>query len=304
MKQQTQEFWTKFRKIMISSVLPVIFSGIIRAIGIYFFSTPNHFAPGGFTGIAVLLEIIVPQINSGYWLLILHIPLFFIAFFFVGKREAVIATASILMSSLLIIIMDLPAVSTIFSQFQYNPSYGLLAAVAAGIFFGVSMVIMLRSCGTSGGTTIIATIVNKKYSNFSVSGLTAAFDAVVVVASFFVFNQGASFTQKLDPVLLSFVMLFTTSKVGDGILHGFKTAYKFEIITTDPEAIAQEIMTKLKHGVTKIQAEGMYTREGKSMLICIIRKRQFADLQRIIHSYPDTFASFSAVNEVYGKFAK
>lgn len=299
-----KKFASEFKRIMLASVLPVIFSGIVRAIGIYFFSTPNQFAPGGFTGIAVLLEILVPQINSGYWLLILHIPLFFVAFFFVGKREAVIATASIIMSSILVIIMDLPKIDAVFSKLQYKPTYGLLAAIAAGIFFGLSMVLMIRSCGTSGGTTIIATIVNKKYSNFSISGMTSVFDGVVVIASFFVFNQGASFTEKLDPVFMSFVMLFVTSKVCDGILHGFKTAYKFEIITTDPEAIAKEIMTKLNHGVTKINAEGMYSGEGKSMLICIIRKRHFAELQRIIHSHPDTFASFSAVNEVYGKFTK
>lgn len=304
MKEKSKKFWTVFGKIMKFSVLPVIFSGILRAIGIYIFVTPNNFAPGGTNGIAVMMEYLT-KINSGWWLFIINIPLFFIAFFFLGKREAIVSTSSMLFSSLLLIIMDIPAVNDIISPYKYIPQNGgLLAAVAGGIMFGVALVIMLRACGTSGGMTVLATLVNKKYSNLSISGLTAVFDGIVVIASFFVYNQGASFTAKLDPVLLALVSLFFTSKVSDIILQGFKTAYKFEIITNEPDKLADEIMTKLHRGVTKISAEGMYSKEGRSMLVCIIRKRQIAELQRIIKPYPDTFAFFTSVSEVYGRFTK
>lgn len=283
-----------------SDVLPVLVSGCIRALGIFMFVTPNRFAPGGINGIAVLLEYVTTW-NSGWFLLMLNVPLFFVAFFCLGKREAVIATASMLLSSgLLILFGQIPVIENI----QYVPSYGLLAAIAGGIFLGVALAVMLRSCGTSGGTTVIASLVNKKYRNLSVGMLTSVFDACVVFASFFVYNQGASFTVKLDPVLLALVSLFVTSKTCDGIVQGFKTAYKFEIVTNEPDIIAEEIMTKLHHGVTKISAEGMYTREGKSMLVCIIRKRHIAELQRIIRPYTGTFAYFMPVSEVYGKFLK
>ncbi len=285
---------------MRSDVLPVLASGIIRAFGIYMFVTPNHFAPGGTSGIAVLLEYATTW-NSGIFLAILNVPLFFIAFFCLGKKEAVTSTCSILLSSGLLIVCDyIPGIDAI----QYVPTYGLLAAVAGGIFSGIALAIMLRSCGTSGGTTIIASLVNKKYRNLSVSMLTSIFDASVVLASFFVYNQGAGFTAKLDPVLLALVSLFVNSKTCDAIMHGFKTAYKFEIVTNEPDIIAEEIMTKLHHGVTRISAEGMYTREGKSVLICIIRKRHIAELQRIIRPYTGTFAYFTSVSEVYGKFLK
>jgi len=303
-KEKARKFWKSLGKVMIYSVLPVIFSGILRAIGIYIFVSPNNFAPGGTNGIAVMLEYLT-KINSGWWLFAINIPLFFVAFFFLGKREAIVSTASMLFSSLLLILMDIPAINEAISPYQYVPeSGGLLAAVAGGIMFGVALVIMLRACGTSGGMTVLATLVNKKYSNLSISGLTAVFDGIVVVASFFVYNQGASFTAKLDPVLLALVSLFFTSKVSDIILQGFKTAYKFEIITNEPDKLADEIMTKLHRGVTKISAEGMYSKEGRSMLVCIIRKRQIAELQRIIKPYPDTFAFFTSVSEVYGRFTK
>lgn len=302
MKENTREFWKRFGRLWRTDILPVLVSGIIRAFGIYMFVTPNHFAPGGTNGIAVLLEYATGW-NSGIFLAIMNVPLFFIAFFCIGKREAVIASASMMFSSGLLVLLD-PRIIPGIEKIQYVPTYGLLAAVAGGIILGVALAVMLRSCGTSGGTTVLATLVNKKYRNISVSMITCAFDACVVLASFFVYNQGASFTVKLDPVLLALVSLFVTSKTCDIIVQGFKTAYKFEIVTNEPDIIAEEIMTKLHHGVTRISAEGMYTREGKSVLICIIRKRHIAELQRIIRPYTGTFAYFTPVSEVYGKFLK
>lgn len=299
MEDKTKEFWRKFVELCGTAIFPVLFSGFVRAFGIYVFVSPNNFAPGGISGISVLLEF-VTGINSGWFLLAFNTPLFFIAFFFIGKREAIISTLSMVLTSfLLIVFAEIPNFPTY--QTQTN---GLLAAIAGGIFLGVALATMLKSCGTSGGTTIPATLINKKFKNISVSWLTFMFDACVVVASFFIYNKGASFTVKLDPVLLAMVSLFVTSKVSDSILQGFKAAYRFEIITNHPEEIAKEIMAKTHHGVTEVDVLGMYSHEEHKMLVCIIRKRQIADVQRIIKQYPDTFASFSSSAEVYGKFLK
>lgn len=300
-----------FKRVMLNAVLPILFSGILRALAIYIFVTPNNFAPGGTNGIAVLLEYATGW-SSGIFLLFISIPLFFLAFFFIGKKEAVLSTLSFFVSSVLLIIVNLIEKSmdgTLLPTYGGGDSgvemivHGLLGAIAGGIFLGIALALMLKQCGTSGGTTIIATIINKKFRNLSVGMLTSMFDAIVVFASIFVY-WGDNFTSILDPVILALVSLFVTSKVCDTILQGFKTAYKFEIVTNDPEALAEEIMTTLHHGVTKISAEGMYKHEGRSMLVCIIRKRQIAALQRIIRKYPDTFAYFSPTSEVYGRFAK
>lgn len=301
MKEKTKIIWKKIGGVIWSAVLPIIISGFLNTIAIYMFVQPNNFAPGGTNGIAVLLEY-GTGLNSGIYLLILNIPLFFLAFFLLGKRGAIMSTLSMAFSSGLLILFDyIPGIEAI----RYEPQFGLLAAIASGILLGAGLAMMFRCCGTSGGTSVIASIVNKRYRNLSVGALTAAFDACVVVASFFVYyEQGGNFTERLDPVLLALVSLYVDSKVCDIIMQGFKSAYKFEIITTHPDEIAQEIMTKLRHGVTRLSGEGMYSHEGKSVLICIIRKRQVALLQKIIRPYPDTFAYFSPVSEVYGQFMK
>ncbi len=301
MKEKTKNVWKKIGGLLWSAVLPVLLSGIINTIAVYMFVQPNHFAPGGTNGIAVLLEY-GTGLNSGIFLMALNLPLFFVAFFLLSKRGAIMSTSSMALSSGLLIACDyIPGIETI----QYQPEFSFLAAVASGILLGTSLAIMLRCCGTSGGTSVLASIVNKKYRHLSVGMLTAVFDACVVVASFFVYySQGNNFTERLDPVLLALVSLYVTGKVSDIIVQGFKTAYKFEIITVHPDEIAEEIMTKLHHGVTRLSGEGMYSHEGKSVLICIIRKRQVAMLQKILRPYPDTFAYFSPVSEVYGQFMK
>jgi len=300
MKEHTGNFWHKVGVVTVSSVIPVLVSGLVRALGLYVFVSPNNFAPGGTNGIAVMLEY-ATGIDYGWFLLFINIPLFFLAYFLMGRREAVISTLSMLCTSgLSILFKYIPVVK----DWRYIPSDNkILAAIAGGIFLGVAFAVTIRSCGTAGGTAVLASLVHKKFRNLSVSWLTSGFDACVVFVSMFVY-RGATITETLDPVILALISLAVTSMIGDVILQGFKTAYRFEIVTNHPEEIAGEIMEKTHHGVTKLEAEGMYSHTGHSVLICIIRKRQIADVQRIIKKYPDTFASFAPTSEVYGKFVK
>ncbi len=306
MKSKSGELFSKFLTLYL---LPVLLSGVVRAFGIYIFVTPNNFAPGGINGLAVLLEY-GTKLSSGWFLLLFNVPLFFVAFFLLGKREAIASTSSMLLTSGLLIVfpyLNIPMFDGLSSEEPI--AYGLLAAVASGILLGAALAIMIRSCGTAGGTAIPASIINKKWRFLSVSWLTSAFDAVVVIISFFVYYNwnepfATHFAQNLMPILLALVSLYVTSKTSDVIIHGFQTAYKFEIITDSPEELSREIMDRTHHGVTLVHATGMYTHGDKSLLVCIIRKKQVAEIQRIVKKYPGTFAYFSQTSEVYGKFIK
>ena len=214
-------------------------------------------------------------------------------------------TSSMLCSSGLLIVFEIVH----FPVFAPDPSqsigYGIIAAIAGGILLAIPLAGLLKTCNTAGGTSIIASVVNKKWKHLSINWLTFAFDASVVIASFFVYyNTEAGFAVNLMPVLLALISLYVTSKTNDLIFQGLKQAYKFEIVTDNPEEVAAEIMEKTHHGVTLVHATGMYTHTDKSMLICITRKRQVPAVQRIIRNYPGTFAYFSQTNEVYGKFHK
>ena len=191
-----------------TAIWPVLVSGILRALGIYIFVNPNNFAPGGTNGIAVLIEY-ATGFNSGYTLMLISVPLFFLAFFFIGKKEAIVSTVSFFITSVMLILVSLIeksiGVQHLFPIYggadggSERIIHGLLGAVAGGIFLGIALAVMLKQCGTSGGTSILASIINKKFRNLSVSMLTSAFDAIVVFVSIFVY-WGDNFTSIIDPV--------------------------------------------------------------------------------------------------------
>jgi uncharacterized membrane-anchored protein YitT (DUF2179 family) len=120
----------------------------------------------------------------------------------------------------------------------------------------------------------------------------------VVFIAFFVYGM------RVTPVICTLLNLFIANVIVDRALGGIKDGYKFEIITDDPQELAEEIMATLKHGVTSMSVQGMYTGTTRYMLVCIINKRQVGEMMKLIKKYPGTFASFEKVNEVFGNFQK
>ena len=119
-----------------------------------------------------------------------------------------------------------------------------------------------------------------------------------MLIAFFVYGM------KITPPVCTLMNLFIANIIVDNGLSGVKEGYKFEIVTDQPEELAELLMTRLKHGVTEIRVHGMYSDTDKHMLVCIINKRQIGEMMRIIKAYPDTFTSFEKVNEVFGNFKR
>lgn len=272
-------------------IFGVLLAGVVRAIGVYSFVVPNHFAPGGVTGVGSILEYKFPVITAGYTIAAINVPLIIIAFIFIGKRFAIISGIAILLSSGLMVLF--PYIN--FPIFDAGNDR-ILAAIAGGLICGVGIAIMLKLGGSNGGTDIIAALIQKKVSaNTNIAWYIFCVDSTVVIASIFVYDDS------LVPALLSFVEMFASSKVAEIILQGFKSALKVEIITNHSAEIAQDIFEAMHRGVTKITTTGMYTGEEHAMLVCILRKRQLAQLRAILKKYPDTFAYISETSEVVGR---
>jgi hypothetical protein len=119
-----------------------------------------------------------------------------------------------------------------------------------------------------------------------------------VLIAFFVYGM------KITPPVCTLMNLFIANMIVDNGLSGIKNGYKFEIITTKPRELSDELLTRLKHGVTEINVHGMYSDTDRYMLVCIINKRQIGEMMKIIRSFPDAFASFQKVNEVFGNFKR
>jgi uncharacterized membrane-anchored protein YitT (DUF2179 family) len=157
---------------------------------------------------------------------------------------------------------------------------------------------MLRRFGASGGTYGISALIKKYKPEINIAYVSFIMDSCVVLIAFFVYGM------KITPVFCTLINLFVANMIVDSGLSGIKNGYKFEIVTTNPRELSSELMTRLKHGVTSMKVHGMYTDTDKYMLVCIINKRQIGEMMKIIKSYPDTFASFEKVNEVFGNFKR
>lgn len=283
------------------------------AASYYIFTTPNSFAPGGIYGIGSMIEN-KTGFPQGIFVILVSIPLIIASFMVLDFESAIIITSLAVTTNVFEILMHQLGMP------QYiagdDKVTKIFAAAIGGALGGSTFGWTIKTFGTADGTIALAAIVRKKRPDVSMAWAVFALDAIVVASSLFVYwknytsglpadaNFGDKMVAALEPIMYSIINMFMVSYTCDLILKGGSSAYKFEIITTAPKHISEEIMTKLGRGVTAMPAKGMYSGNEKSMLVCIVSKRQIGDLQRIIKSYPDTFAYISSTNEVMGVFAR
>lgn len=267
----------------------ILLSGILRAFGVHFFILPHDFAVGGVTGIATMLENST-GLSSGIYMFAINMPLLIAAFFLISKRFAVTSALGIVLQSGLLILLK----AIDFPQYDEETANAVLAAVAGGVLGGAGGGLMLKIGGSCGGTDVIATFIYKRFSATNVSWFIFILDSTVVLVSFFFYGN------TLTPVLLALVEMFASARASETILYGLNAALKFEIITSSPKELSEELMKKLHRGVTAIEAKGMYTGTGKTMLVCVVRRSQVSTFQKILKKYPDTFAYISPTSEVIG----
>ena len=174
----------------------------------------------------------------------------------------------------------------------------VFASIATGVISGFGFSLMLKRFGASGGTYGISALLKRARPDMNIAYVSFIMDASVVAIAFFVYGM------KVTPVMCTLLNLFIANVIVDHGLAGIKNGYKFEIVTTRPDELSHELMTKLKHGVTEIRAHGMYSDTDRFMLVCIINKRQIGEMMKILKAYPDTFATFEKTNEVFGNFKR
>lgn len=280
--------------------LLILAASFIRAVVVHSFMLAFNFAPGGITGVGTMIEYATGgKFLTAYTNLIVNVPLVILAFIFLSKSYAIKSTAAIGLASIGMILMN---------KFGF-PQYGILmdgsvdpdvqpvlGAVACGVLGGIGIAMMIHAGGSNGGTDILAAFIQRKYQAANVTWFIMALDGIVIFVSFFVYGN------KLTPVLMSLTQQFCSAMMGDVILTGLKSAIKYEIITDDPEGLSAELIQRLKHGVTKIEAMGMYAHSERALLICVVHKRQVAEFNNILKKYPNTFAFVSSTSEVFGKF--
>ncbi|MCL2860902.1 MAG: YitT family protein [Firmicutes bacterium] len=289
----------------------IVLVALLRALTVHLFIIPVGFAPGGITGVAAMLDY-GTGINWAIWLFAINVPLLVMSFFLINKAFAFRTGFLIIVTlgfSLLLEFLDhgwgsffygIGAID--FSVVMPSEDMAIFSPVAGGLLTAVFVAILLRIGSSGGGVDIMAVAVNKYRPQMGIAWLILLFDVFVIFASFFVYGSNPdSGRSGMDAVVLAFIMIATTAVCLNTLLRGFKSALKFEIITTDPERLSKALMGKLVRGVTKISAVGMYKHENKGLLICIVRKNEIQKVKDVLKEFPETFAYVSTTSEVFGQ---
>lgn len=280
-------------------ILYVIIAGAIVGTAYYFFQNSNGFAPGGVGGLATITHYLINgKISWSVLMVAFNLPIFILVSIFVDKKLGIMLSAYMLVQSSTPIIYELIGAKPYCLVNNAEDFNIVFACIATGVISGFGFSLMLKRFGASGGTYGISALIKKAKPEMNIAFVSFVMDASVVFIAFFVYGM------KITPVMCTLLNLFIANIIVDNGLSGIKNGYKFEIVTSQPNELARELMTRLKHGVTEIRVHGMYSDTDKYMLICIINKRQIGEMMKILKSYPDTFASFEKVNEVFGNFKR
>ena len=286
-------------KQLIYDIIYSTIAGFIVGTAFHFFQNSNKFAPGGVGGLATITSYLIgSQASWSILMVAFNLPIFILLSIFINKK----------LGAMLSIYMVTQAITPYFYNALNAKPYCLennaddfnivFACIATGVISGVGFSMMIKHFGAGGGTYGISALIKLRKPDLNIASVSFGMDAAVVFIAFFVYDF------KITPVICTMLNLFIANMIVDSGLNGMKNGYKFEIITNDPDALAQELMEKLRHGVTRMQVHGMYSNTDKYMLMCVINKRQIGEMMKILKAHPDTFASFEKVNEVFGNFKR
>lgn len=265
----------------------IVVSAFITALAFHVFIISNDFLPGGITGIAAMTGYLL-KYNTGYFGFLFNLPILILVFILVKKSTAAYVFFYITAQSGFLVLLEKVAFPV------YHTEQLILAAVAGGVVSGLGFALMLKFFGISGGTYAIGALIQKKNPTLNIVWLSFAMDSLVVLLAFFVYGFN------LEAAICTFINLFVANRVSDTILQGFKVGYKYEIVTDKPDEISAGIIEDMGVSVTRMAAEGMYTHEGKSLLVCIVQKRHMGDMQRVLKKYPEAFVMISKINDRIG----
>ena len=266
------------------NVLLIIAGLLLATLGYRLYLIPNNVAPGGFTGIGQIVNHLAPAVGVGMVNLILNVPLFLLSLRSMGLGFGLRSLAGSVGLSLLLDYLPVPAMTDDI----------LLAAIFGGVLCGAGFGLVLRGRATTGGSDMLAALLHRRFPALKVSVCLFTVDATVVVVSGFVFDASAA--------MYALISAFVMNVVMDQVLEGPGLARSHFIITTHGDEIAARIMQELDRGVTALDAKGMYSGEGRTMLLCVVSRMEAVRLRTIVFSVdPRAFVIAHNVHEALGE---
>lgn len=272
-------------KILID-VLFFVVGSVVYSVAVNMFLAPSGISPGGFTGIATIINFLI-KIPTGIVLFVFNIPVLILGYVKLGGRFVLKTTFVTMLVSFALDVSSrlLPPLKT----------DGILAAMFGGILMGLGLSLVLLRGATTGGIDIIAKLVNRRYRHLSVGKIILIADGVVIVLNAIVYKNAGS-------ALYSIVAMYAATRMMDILLYGADKGKIIYIITKAPAEICHEINNIIGRGVTRLSVVGGYTGQPRTMLMCVVRIHEAAAVHDAVKRYDsEAFIVVSDAGEILGE---
>ena len=272
----------KFKEYMI-----ITLGIILVAISVEYFFAPNNIAAGGVTGAAIVMNAIMPNLSVGIITLVLNVLLFAVAFAFIGGNFGVKTIYASLGLSIILWIIEY------FSNPIAITNDLIMATIFGTLISAVGMALVFNENASTGGTDILAKILNK-FFHLDIGKSLLAVDFIITFVSALVFG--------IDLALYSILSVILLGVTVDRFIEGFNICKSVFIVSTKNDEISKFIIYTLDRGCTFLTGLGAYTGESNNILYAVISRGQFIKLKKFIKEIdPKAFITVGEVHEVLGE---
>ncbi len=245
------------------NLILITVGSLINAAALKGIAAPHGFIPAGLFGVSVLIKTLSGTLGPGLWYMILNIPMFLLAWFFISRRFLWYSLYAMLLTGISYALMDV----------NFGIKNQLYAAVSCGALTGAGAGIVLRSFGSNGGLDVLGVILWQRF-NIGLGKFYFIFNLVLFTFGFMFLDT--------DLVIASLILVFVSSLAVDYFLSMFSQRKMTMIISEHSQAIADEILQKLRIGATFLEGHGAYHRKEKKILLAIINNIQLKRLEEIV----------------------
>ena len=279
---------------------------LLYIVGWSVFLVPNQLVGGGVSGLASVVQYATKgAVKMGYTYFVVNVVLLIIAMFILGNKFGFKTIYAIVIASVGLNVFQ-EIIPADICQTLAVENGKLMSSIMGGLMAGVGIGLCMSQGGSTGGTDIIALIVNK-YRNVSPGKMILAMDVVIILSSLLVPIQDADgsimqFNEKITTCVYGFILIVVNGTVLDMVIAGTRQSVQLFILSKKHKEIADAITNDLHRGVTVLNGMGWYTKEPTEVLMVLTRKYDLNVLLRYIKNIdPEAFLSVSTVTGVYGK---
>ena len=264
----------------------ITFGSALYAVCFNCFFQPNYISMGGFTGVAQIVNRLIPLMPVGVTVIVLNVPLFLI-----GVRKLGLG---LLISSLYAMAVGSLMIDGLNMIYTFPPMDPLLATIYGGVLLGISMGLLLSVGATTGGTELAARLLKLKLRHLSIGRLCLVLDVTVIILYALTFHS-------INNALYGIIAMYISSLAMDAVVYGSINAKMAYIISDHSQEITEKLLG-MDLGVTLLKGKGGYTGGEKNVVLCAFKRSQIAAIKASVMAVdPKAFIIVCEAHEILGE---